>query len=30
VFYTSLKPWRRHDSDMWPFADFLRYWGWHL
>jgi hypothetical protein len=30
VFYTSLKPWRRHASDMWPFADFLRFWGWRL
>ncbi len=30
VFYTSLKPWRREASDMWPFADFLEYWGWRL
>ncbi len=30
VFYTSLKPWARKDSDMWHFADFLRYWGWSL
>lgn len=29
-FYTSLKPWRRKASDMWPFADFLAYWGWRL
>lgn len=29
-FYTSLKPWRRKDSDMWDFARFLRYWGWRL
>lgn len=29
-FYTSLKPWRREDSDMWDFARFLDYWGWHL
>jgi hypothetical protein len=29
-FYTSLKPWRRRDSDMWHFADFLHYWGWRL
>lgn len=29
-FYTSLKPWRRTDSDMWNFADFLSYWGWRL
>jgi hypothetical protein len=29
-FYTSLKPWRRHDSDMWHFATFLNYWGWRL
>ncbi len=30
VFYTSLKPWNRHASDMWPFADFLSFWGWQL
>jgi len=29
-FYTSLKPWRRDDSDMWDFARFLWYWGWRL
>lgn len=29
-FYTSLKPWRRDDSDMWDFARFLQYWGWRL
>lgn len=29
-FYTSLKPWRRKDSDMWDFAGFLWYWGWRL
>lgn len=29
-FYTSLKPWRRDDSDMWHFAKFLTYWGWRL
>jgi hypothetical protein len=29
-FYTSLKPWRRDDSDMWDFARFLSYWGWRL
>ena len=29
-FYTSLKPWRRQDSNMWDFARFLRYWGWRL
>ncbi len=29
-FYTSLKPWRRKDSDMWDFAGFLKYWGWRL
>lgn len=29
-FYTSLKPWRRSDSDMWDFAKFLKYWGWRL
>ncbi|MFO8008097.1 MAG: hypothetical protein R6V05_10210 [Candidatus Brocadiia bacterium] len=30
ILYTSLKPWRRKASDMWPFAEFLRYWGWRL
>ncbi len=30
VFYTSLKPWNRHASDMWPFAEFLFFWGWRL
>jgi hypothetical protein len=30
VFYTSLKPWRREESDMWPFGEFLKYWGWRL
>lgn len=30
VFYTSLKPWRRHASDMENFAAFLDYWGWRL
>lgn len=29
-FYTSLKPWRRKDSNMWDFARFLHYWGWRL
>jgi hypothetical protein len=29
-FYTSLKPWRRNDSNMWDFARFLHYWGWRL
>ena len=29
-FYTSLKPWRREDSNMWDFARFLDYWGWRL
>ncbi|MFQ5509742.1 MAG: hypothetical protein ACE5FN_10465 [Leptospirillia bacterium] len=29
-FYTSLKPWAREASDMWPFARFLSYWGWRL
>ncbi|MFC1666078.1 hypothetical protein ACFL17_10735 [Pseudomonadota bacterium] len=30
VFYTSLKPWRRRESDMWHFSKFLNYWGWRL
>jgi hypothetical protein len=29
-FYTSLKPWRRQESDMWDFVRFLTYWGWRL
>lgn len=29
-FYTSLKPWRREESDMWDFPGFLEYWGWRL
>jgi len=29
-FYTSLKFWRRDESDMWNFAGFLQYWGWKL
>lgn len=29
-FYTSLKPWRREESDMEDFAEFLTYWGWSL
>ncbi len=30
LFYTSLKPWAREDSDMRDFAAFLEYWGWRL
>jgi len=30
VFYTSLKPWAREDSDLRDFVGFLRYWGWNL
>lgn len=30
VFYTSLRPWQRRASDMWPFASFLDFWGWRL
>jgi len=29
-FYTSLKAWNRYSSDMWNFADFLKFWGWRL
>ena len=29
-FYTSLKPWNRHHSDLWHFERFLRFWGWRL
>lgn len=30
VFYTSLAPWNRKDSDMRDFANFLAFWGWRL
>lgn len=30
VFYTSLKPWARKESDLRDFVSFLRYWGWGL
>ncbi len=30
VFYTSLKPWAREDSNLWNFEKFLRHWGWRL
>ncbi len=30
LFYTSLKPWAREESDMRDFAAFLGYWGWRL
>jgi hypothetical protein len=30
VFYTSLKFWNRTESDMWPFGQFLQFWGWRL
>lgn len=30
IFYTSLKPWNRKASNMWPFTDFLEFWGWSL
>lgn len=30
IFYTSLKPWAREESDMRDFPRFLRYWGWRL
>lgn len=30
IFYTSLKPWARQDSDLWRFPAFLTYWGWTL
>lgn len=29
-FYTSLKFWRRNESDMKNFPAFLSYWGWKL
>lgn len=30
VFYTSLKPWARNQSDMWNFSAFLKFWGFSL
>lgn len=30
VFYTSIKPWNRRASSLWPFADFLEFWGWRI
>ncbi len=30
VFYTSLKPWAREESDLRDFPGFLQYWGWRL
>ncbi|MEW6426451.1 MAG: hypothetical protein AB1568_00305 [Thermodesulfobacteriota bacterium] len=30
VFYTSLKFWDRHRSDLRDFPRFLDYWGWNL
>ena len=30
IFYTSLKPWYREESDMWHFDRFLRFNGWRL
>jgi len=30
VFYTSLKPWARYESDLRNFPAFLHYWGWRL
>lgn len=30
IFYTSLKPWARTESDMRVFSAFLKYWGWNL
>jgi len=30
LFYTSLKPWDRKNSDMRNFVTFLKYWKWKL
>jgi len=30
LFYTSLKPWARDESDLRDFPTFLKYWGWDL
>ncbi len=30
VFYTSIKPWAREESNLRDFPRFLKYWGWRL
>ncbi len=30
LFYTSLKPWNRQESDLRDFARFLKFWGWNF
>ncbi len=30
LFYTSLKPWNRQESDLRDFAGFLKFWGWNF
>lgn len=30
VFYTSLRPWARKQSDLWNFPAFLHFWGFSL
>jgi hypothetical protein len=30
LFYTSLKPWAREESDLRDFVTFLQYWKWKL
>lgn len=30
IFYTSIKPWAREESDLRDFPRFLKYWGWRL
>ncbi len=30
LFYTSLKPWNRQNSDLRDFARFLKFWGWNF
>lgn len=30
IFYTSIKPWQRTNSDLRNFPRFLNYWGWKL
>jgi hypothetical protein len=30
LFYTSLKPWNREESDLRDFVTFLKFWKWNL
>jgi len=30
ILYTSLKPWHRSASNLWPLERFFAFWGWRL